>query len=88
MRIGVEYYPEQWDRSLWAQDAERMQEAGVQLVRMAEFAWSRLEPREDVFDFAWLDEVVELMASHGMEVVLCTPTTARPCGFSKSIRTP
>ncbi len=78
MRIGVEYYPEQWDRSLWAQDAERMQEAGVQLVRMAEFAWSRLEPREDVFDFAWLDEVVELMASHGMEVVLCTPTHSPP----------
>ena len=44
MRIGVDYYPEHWPEEVWEQDADRMQDAGVSVVRMAEFAWSRLEP--------------------------------------------
>ena len=47
MKIGVDYYPEQWDRSLWSKDAELMAKTGVKTVRLAEFAWSRLEPNED-----------------------------------------
>ena len=39
MRIGVDYYPEQWNRELWIQDAELMAKTGVKLVRMGEFAW-------------------------------------------------
>lgn len=46
MRIGVDYYPEHWDPSMWEDDANLMQEIGVNIVRMAEFAWSRLEPHE------------------------------------------
>ena len=61
MRIGVDYYPEHWDRSLWEADADLMKETGVQVVRLAEFAWSRLEPREGEFDFAWLDEAVKIL---------------------------
>ena len=59
MRIGVDYYPEHWDRSLWEQDADLMQKTGVKLVRMAEFAWSSMEPQEGQFTFKWLDEVIE-----------------------------
>lgn len=78
MKIGVIYYPEQWDRSLWEADADLMQKTGVKLVRMAEFAWGNLEPEEGVFTFDWLDEAVDIMASRGMEVVLCTPTHSPP----------
>ena len=78
MRIGVDYYPEHWDKSLWAADADLMQQTGVKLVRLAEFAWCRLEPRDGVFDFAWLDEAVALFAQRGIEVVLCTPTSCPP----------
>ncbi|MBR6667618.1 MAG: beta-galactosidase [Clostridia bacterium] len=78
MRIGVDYYPEHWDKSLWAADADLMAQTGVELVRLAEFAWCRLEPREGVFDFAWLDEAVALFASRGIDVVLCTPTSCPP----------
>lgn len=46
MKIGVDYYPEHWDQSLWAADADLMQKTGVKLVRLAEFAWCRLEPRD------------------------------------------
>lgn len=78
VRIGVDYYPEQWDKSLWEEDAGRMAESGVKLVRMAEFAWCRLEPREGQYDFAWLDEAVAVFARHGIQVVLCTPTCTPP----------
>lgn len=78
MRTGVDYYPEHWDRSLWEQDAARMKEAGVKLVRMAEFAWSKMEPTEGVYDFTWLDDAVELFAQREIDVILCTPTNCPP----------
>lgn len=78
MKIGVDYYPEHWDKSMWEADASLMAETGVKVVRLAEFAWSRLEPREGEFDFSWLDEVIELFSSKGIDVVLCTPTNCPP----------
>lgn len=78
MKIGVDYYPEQWDKSLWAKDVEMMREAGVKIVRMAEFAWSRLEPKEGKYQFEWLDEIVDLFEQAEIEVVLCTPTNTPP----------
>ena len=78
MRIGVDYYPEHWDKALWAADADLILSTGVKLVRLAEFAWCRLEPREGEFDFDWLDEAVALFAERGIEVVLCTPTSCPP----------
>lgn len=78
IKIGVDYYPEQWEEKLWEEDADKMQKAGVKIVRMAEFAWSRLEPEEGVYDFAWLDRAVELFTSRGIDVFLCTPTCTPP----------
>ena len=78
MIVGVAYYPEHWNRSLWIADADLMQKTGVQLVRMAEFAWSRLEPKDGVFDFSWLDEAISIFEKHGIKVVLCTPTSCPP----------
>lgn len=78
MKIGVDYYPEHWDKSMWESDASLMAETGVKVVRLAEFAWSRLEPKEGEYDFSWLDEIIELFASKGIDVVLCTPTNCPP----------
>ena len=78
MKIGVDYYPEQWEEALWEQDADQMQKIGVKLVRMAEFAWSRLEPEEGKFDFSWLDRAVSVFEERGIEVFLCTPTCTPP----------
>lgn len=78
MRIGVDYYPEHWDRSMWTKDADMMAEAGVRIVRLAEFAWSLIEPEENVFDFEWLDEIISILTERGMEIVLCTPTNCPP----------
>lgn len=78
IRIGIDYYPEHWDRSLWEEDAARMAELGVHTVRIAEFAWSRMEPRDGIFDFQWLDDAIETISRHGMRVILGTPTNCAP----------
>ena len=78
MKIGVDYYPEQWDKSLWEKDAENMKDAGVEIVRMAEFAWSRLEPEEGNYCFEWLDEIIEIFAKKQIQVFLSTPTCTPP----------
>ena len=44
MHLGVCYYPEHWPESMWTDDAARMKALGIERVRIAEFAWSRIEP--------------------------------------------
>ena len=53
--IGVCYYPEQWDESLWREDLQRMKAAGIGTVRVAEFAWVIFEPKEGTFSFELFD---------------------------------
>jgi beta-galactosidase len=53
-----------------------MHRAGLRVVRLAEFAWNRLEPREGRYDFSWLDEAMALLGRRGIRVVLCTPSAA------------
>ncbi len=77
-RFGVDYYPEHWPETRWAEDARLMQEAGINVVRLAEFAWGKLEPREGQFAFDWLDRVVALLGAHGIKSVLGTPTASPP----------
>ena len=76
MYYGADYYPEHWPEERWAEDARLMQEAGLTVARMAEFAWTRMEPREGVYEFGWLDRAIELLAEHDIQTVLGTPTAA------------
>jgi beta-galactosidase len=78
MKLGVCYYPEQWPRDWWADDARRMREIGISHVRIAEFAWSEIEPDPGRFDWAWLDDAVDVLAGEGLEIVMCTPTATPP----------
>ena len=76
--LGTCYYPEHWSVDLWSQDAKRMVEVGLTWVRIGEFAWSRLEPQNGVYNFQWLDRVIEILGSAGLKIVLGTPTAAPP----------
>ncbi len=78
MYYGADYYPEHWPRDRWAVDAQLMREAGITVVRMAEFAWALLEPAPEEYDFAWLDEAVSLLGEHGIKTILGTPTATPP----------
>jgi beta-galactosidase len=81
--LGVDYYPDQTPESLWEEDARMIAEAGLTNVRVAEFAWSLMEPSEGKFDFAWLKKSVEILHKHGIEVILGTPSAAPPPWLSE-----
>lgn len=76
--IGVCHFPEQEPRDKLAEDAALMAQAGIETVRMGEFAWSVFEPEEGRFDFELFDEAIEVLAAHGIDTILCTPTATPP----------
>ena len=76
--LGADWYPEQWPESRWEEDLRLMEAAHIKVVRIAEFAWSRMEPSENHFDFDWLERAVNLAARHEIVSVLGTPTAAPP----------
>ncbi|MFD4787223.1 beta-galactosidase [Streptomyces sp. NPDC058459] len=80
---GGDYNPEQWPREVWREDVRLMREAGVNLVTVGVFSWSRLEPRPGVYDWELLDEVLDLLHAHGIAVDLATPTAAPPPWFTR-----
>ncbi|MFB9277571.1 beta-galactosidase [Cohnella cellulosilytica] len=78
LKFGVDYYPEHCPREAWEWDADGMRDMGIDLARLAEFAWAKLEPEEGRFDFAWLDESIRILHERGIKIVLGTPTAAPP----------
>ncbi len=77
-QLGVCWYPEHWPEDIWAEDAARMAEAGITVVRIGEFAWSRMEPVPGVLDLGWLDRAFDVLGAAGLGVVLGTPTATPP----------
>src|SRR5271169_2072340 len=56
--LGTAWYPEQWPESRWESDLTLMQQAGIHMVRVGEFSWSRMEPEEGQYDLDWLDRAI------------------------------
>ena len=78
MLYGGDYNPDQWPEVVWEEDVRLMREAGVNLVSVAIFSWSRLEPAQGRYDFAWLDRVLDLLHRGGIAVDLATGTASPP----------
>ena len=74
MWLGVDYYPEQWDEALLDSDLDTIAELGCNVIRIAEFAWHRMEPREGEFDFSFFDRVIAKAKEKNLKVILGTPT--------------
>jgi len=83
LSLGTCYYPEQWDKSLWQDDLQRMKENGIFTIRIAEFAWSKIEPREGCFTFSFFDEFLNLAEKEGMKVIFGTPTATPPAWLTE-----
>jgi beta-galactosidase len=75
---GGDYNPDQWPEDVWPEDVRLMREAGVNLVSLGIFSWSRIEPREGTFDFGWLDRIMNLLHEGGISVDLATATASPP----------
>jgi beta-galactosidase len=84
LQFGVAYYPEHWPEERWAEDIRLMKEAGVTVARMAEFAWSTMEPSPGKFNFDWLEKAITMLAEAGIVTVLGTPTAAPPAWLAQA----
>ena len=60
-----------------------MREAGIEIVRIAEFAWTKMEPEEGVFEWNWLDRAIETLAAENLKVILGTPTATPPAWLTR-----
>ncbi len=76
--LGAAYYPEAWPDDQLTPDIAAMQQAGLTVVRIGEFAWSKMEPREGQFSFGWLHRVIDALKDAGIAVILGTPSATPP----------
>lgn len=77
---GGDYNPEQWlDRpDILEKDLDMLEEAGCNVVSLGIFSWSTLEPEEGVFNFEWLENIINKLYERGISVILATPSASRP----------
>lgn len=80
---GMCYYPEHWSSGVWDDDLRRMKDAGIEIIRIAEFAWNKFEPEEGVYTFDFFDSFMEVAEKYDMKVIFCTPTATPPLWLSE-----
>ncbi|GAA4699223.1 beta-galactosidase [Promicromonospora umidemergens] len=75
---GGDYNPEQWPRAVWEEDYAAFDLASIDTVTLNVFSWATVQPDEDTYDFAQLDEIVARAVAGGRGMVLATSTGALP----------
>lgn len=77
---GGDYNPDQWLHSpdIFEEDLQFFDKTGCNTFSVGIFAWSRLEPAEGTYDFQWLDLILDRLASARKNVLLATPSGAKP----------
>lgn len=79
---GAAYYPELRPRTEVARDIDMMLKAGFNVVRIGEFAWTKMEPHPDEFALDFFAEIIDELYAAGISTIFCTPTAAPPIWFS------
>ncbi|MBR3069647.1 MAG: beta-galactosidase [Lachnospiraceae bacterium] len=83
MTAGVCYYPEHWPKEMWRDDLRRIREAGISVIRIAEFAWTIFEPVEGTFSFDFFDEFFAVAEEEGIKVIFGTPSATPPAWLTE-----
>src|SRR5690625_4493308 len=85
MLHGADYFPEQWVDypEILEEDIRLMKKSNSNVMSIGMFAWGKLEPEEGVFDFEWLDNVLDKFAENDIYCFLATPSGARPAWMSE-----
>ncbi|MBT1180176.1 beta-galactosidase [Bifidobacterium vespertilionis] len=81
---GGDYNPDQWPEEVWDEDIRLMNQAGVNFVSVGIFSWAKIEPSEGVFDFDWLDRIIDKLGKAGIAVDLASATASPPLWLTQS----
>lgn len=78
LAYGGDYNPDQWSEDVWDEDVRLMLEAGVNLVSLPIFSWPQLEPAPGVYEWGWLDRILDKLWAAGIAIDLATATATPP----------
>ncbi len=81
---GADYNPEQWKDypGILQEDMRLMKLSHCNVMSINIFGWTEIEPAEGVYDFSYLDKVMDTLAENGIKAILATPSGARPAWMS------
>lgn len=82
---GGDYNPDQWldYPEIIEQDFELMKKSHTNTISIGMFSWASLEPEEGEYTFDWLDDIFDRMHAINGNVILATPSGARPAWMSQ-----
>ncbi len=82
---GGDYNPDQWidTPEIWDEDMRLMNLAHINSATVGIFSWAMLEPEEGVYNFDFLDRILDKLHKNGKDVILATPSGARPVWLSQ-----
>lgn len=75
---GGDYNPEQWPKEIWKEDLRLFDLAGINSATVNVFSWAKLQPSEEEYNFAELDEIIDTLSKANIQIVLATSTGAMP----------
>lgn len=81
MQFGTAYYPDYFSSADWSTDLDRMQSAGIKIIRILEFGWSWYQPEPDRWEWDGLDQFLDLAHKRQIKVCLATSTATPPPWF-------
>lgn len=81
---GGDYNSDQWPEEVWDDDVRLMKKAGVNLVSVGIFSWAKIETSEGVYDFDWLDRIIDKLGEAGIAVDLASATASPPMWLTQA----
>ena len=69
---------------MWDDDVRLMKKAGVNLVSVGIFSWAKIETSEGVYDFDWLDRIIDKLGEAGVAVDLASATASPPMWLTQA----
>ena len=82
---GGDYNPDQWLEypEIIKEDVRLMKLAHINCAAINIFGWSAIEPEEGKYEFEWLDNIMDDLYKAGVNIILATPSGARPAWMSE-----
>lgn len=80
---GGDYNPNQWPRDIWEEDMKLFKDARINSATINVFSWAKIQPAEEQYDFAELDDMINMLSDENYDIVLATSTAALPAWMFK-----